>query len=326
MKKAVTILLAICMSLTLFSCGKTEQGETEPTKTSSDVLKGKTIGCSICYKGDEWCVCLADTLESLAREYGATLVCEDGNSDDKTQTTQLEKMIENKCDAIFFDPVSPSGCTDALNKVTEAGIPLILFDEFWADENDGVITTVTWDQYRSGVDMGNYFLEYVRENGNTANIVELTSSVSPHFAERFKGFNDTVTAATDCKITIVDTFDTNGEKEKAEKHIEELTVSYDYIVVDIDPSAFGAVSALRKAENTDVKVFSLGGYGKEPFEAVNNDDPNYIAFVDIDPKELASKMFECLIQYFDGKAPAKIVNIDQYIIDKTNCKNYWDFD
>ena len=41
-------------------------------------LEGKKIGCSICYKGDEWCAALAQALEALGAYYGADIVCEDG--------------------------------------------------------------------------------------------------------------------------------------------------------------------------------------------------------------------------------------------------------
>ena len=42
-------------------------------------LEGKKIGCSICYKGDEWCAALAQALEALGAYYGADIVCEDGD-------------------------------------------------------------------------------------------------------------------------------------------------------------------------------------------------------------------------------------------------------
>ena len=36
-------------------------------------LEGKKIGCSICYKGDEWCAALAQALEALGAYYGADI-------------------------------------------------------------------------------------------------------------------------------------------------------------------------------------------------------------------------------------------------------------
>ena len=46
----------------------------------TDVLAGKKIGCSICYKGDEWCAALAAGLEALGAYYGVeNMICDDGD-------------------------------------------------------------------------------------------------------------------------------------------------------------------------------------------------------------------------------------------------------
>ena len=52
-------------------------------------LEGKKIGCTIVYKGDEWCAALAGALEALGKYYGADLACEDGDLNDETQTKQV---------------------------------------------------------------------------------------------------------------------------------------------------------------------------------------------------------------------------------------------
>ena len=41
------------------------------TLSDSTALQGKKIGCSICYKGDEWCAGVADALEKLGAYYGS---------------------------------------------------------------------------------------------------------------------------------------------------------------------------------------------------------------------------------------------------------------
>lgn len=71
-------------------------------------LEGKKIGCSICYKGDEWCAALAQALEALGAYYGADIVCEDGDLNDETQTKQIENMISNNVDIIMVDPITPT--------------------------------------------------------------------------------------------------------------------------------------------------------------------------------------------------------------------------
>lgn len=90
-------------------------------------LEGKKIGCSICYKGDEWCAALAQALEALGAYYGADIVCEDGDLNDETQTKQIENMISNNVDIIMVDPITPDGSGIALTNAVEAGIPVIIY-------------------------------------------------------------------------------------------------------------------------------------------------------------------------------------------------------
>ena len=71
MKKLIALLLALVMVLSMVACGaKKVEGEGDSTGIpaavtlrETDALKGKKVGCSIVYKGDEWCAALADALE-----------------------------------------------------------------------------------------------------------------------------------------------------------------------------------------------------------------------------------------------------------------------
>ena len=99
----------------------------------TDLLDGKKIGCSICYKGDEWCATLASALESLGAYYNADIACEDGDLNDETQTKQIENMIANNVDVMMIDPITPDGSTEALNKAVGASIPIVIYDGYWSE-------------------------------------------------------------------------------------------------------------------------------------------------------------------------------------------------
>ena len=193
----------------------------------TDVLQGKRIGCSIVYKGDEWCAAVANALEALGAYYGAEIACEDGDLNDETQTKQIENMIANNVDIMMIDPATPDGCGEALNEAYEKGIPIIIYDGYWTEGDEKAVTTVTWDQYQTGVITGEYFLNYLREKGETeVTIVELTNAVSTHCQERFVGLHDTFDAADDIKINVIDRYDSQGNRETAEKAISAVVQPY----------------------------------------------------------------------------------------------------
>ena len=332
MKKLIALLLALVMIVSMTACGaKKVEGEGDATGIpaavtlrETDALKGKKVGCSIVYKGDEWCAALADALEKLGAYYGAELVCEDGDLNDETQTKQVENMIANKVDIILCDPTTPDGVGIALNKAVDAGIPIIIYDGYWNEGAEKAITTVTWDQKATGTLIGEYFVDYIKANcGGKATIVELTNAVSTHCQERFIGLHEVLDAATDCEITILDKFDSQGNRETAANAISAIVQPYDFVISDVDNGAQGAVAALQMVGNTDVKVLSMGAYGKEPFSLLYNQDPNYLACLNVDAWVLAQYIFDGAINYFSGVENAAQTNIGLFMVDSSNVTDFW---
>ena len=291
----------------------------------TDVLAGKKIGCSICYKGDEWCAALAAGLEALGAYYGVeNMICDDGDLNDETQTKQIENYIANQVDMIMVDPITFDGSSVALNKAVDAGIPIIVYDGAWAEGAEKSETTVTWDQKATGTLTGEYFINYIRENcGGKATIVELTNAVSTHCQERFIGLHEVFDAATDCEITILDKFDSQGNRETAANAISAIVQPYDFVISDVDNGAQGAVAALQMVGNTDVKVLSMGAYGKEPFSLLYNQDPNYLACLNVDAWVLAQYIFDGAINYFSGVENVPQTNIALFMVDSSNVTDFW---
>ena len=294
----------------------------------TDVLAGKKIGCSICYKGDEWCAALAAGLEALGAYYGVeNMICDDGDLNDETQTKQIENYIANQVDMIMVDPITFDGSSVALNKAVDAGIPIIVYDGAWAEGAEKAETTVTWDQKATGTLTGEYFINYIRENcGGKATIVELTNAVSTHCQERFIGLHEVFDAATDCEITILDKFDSQGNRETAANAISAIVQPYDFVISDVDNGAQGAVAALQMVGNTDVKVLSMGAYGKEPFSLLYNNDPNYLACLNVDAWVLAQYIFDGAINYFSGVENVPQTNIALFMVDNSNVTDFWTFE
>ena len=333
MKKLIALLLVLVMVIGLVACGgKKVEGEGDSngipaavTLRETKALKGKKVGCSIVYKGDEWCAALADALEKLGAYYGAELVCEDGDLNDETQTKQVENMIANKVDIILCDPTTPDGVGIALNKAYDAKIPIIIYDGYWNEGAEKAITTVTWDQKATGTLIGEYFVNYIKENcGGKATVVELTNAVSTHCQERFVGLHE-VFDASGCDIEIIGLYDSEGNREKAYNAITAVVEPFDFVISDVDNGAMGAVAALQAVGKTDVKVLSMGAYGAEPFGLLHDKDPNYLACLNVDAWVLAQWIIDGAIDYFEGKEVPTQTNIDLFVVDSSNVTDFWTF-
>ena len=293
----------------------------------TDVLEGKKIGCSIVYKGDEWCAAVAQGLEALGAYYGCDkFICDDGDINNETQTKQVENYIANKVDMIMIDPASPDGVSIALNKAVDAGIPIIIYDGYWEEGAEKAVTTVTWDQKATGLISGEYFVNYVKENyDGKATVVCLQNMLSEHCRARFVGLNEIIDAANaeGCEIEILDTFDNQGNREVAYNAVTAIVQPYDFIISDVDNGAMGAVAALQAVGKTDVKVISMGAYGKEPFSKLYNNDPNYLACLNVDAWILAQYIFDGAINYFSGTENVVQTNIALFMVDSNNVTDFW---
>ena len=296
----------------------------------TDVLEGKRIGCSIVYKGDEWCAALSDALEALADYYGVdNMTCEDGELNDEKQVQQIENMVANKVDIMIIDPTTPDGTGEALNKAYDAGIPIIIYDGYWSEGAEKAATTITWDQVATGTMIGEYFVEYIKANSDgKARVIELTNAVSTHCQERFVGLHAVFEEANanGCEIEILDKYDSQGNREMAYNAIAAVVQPYDYVISDVDNGAMGARAYLESVGNTDVKVFTMGGWGPEPFGLLHAEDPNYIACLNVDPWVLAQFCFDAAIAVAKGEELPVQTNIALFVVDSANVDQFWNFD
>ena len=129
-------------------------------KEASD-LEGKRIGVCLVYKGDEWCAAVADEFEKQAKDLGVDVNIQDGNLDAETQTKQIENYIAQEYDLIAVDPANADGLVPVLQKATDAGIPIVFFDNN-ADYED-IVSYVTWDSYETGQIIGKYLHDKIKD-------------------------------------------------------------------------------------------------------------------------------------------------------------------
>ena len=199
----------------------------------------------------------------------------------------------------------------------------------FAAGEENAVTTVTWDQELTGTLIGEYFVDHLKKNNQEkVKIIELTNAVSTHCQERFVGLHKVFedAKAEGIEIEVLNKYDSQGNRELAYNAVAAVVEPYDYIISDVDNGAFGAVSALQAAGNTDVKVLSMGAYGEEPFSTLHNNDPNYLACLNVDAWILAQYVFEGALDYFDGKDVPTKTNIELFVVDNSNVTDFWSFD
>src|SRR5699024_2991476 len=184
---------------------------------------------------------------------------------------------------LFVDPATPEGTLPALEKAEKAGIPVVIFDSY-TDGFDAV-STIAWDNALTGELMGNYCKEYIeKELDGKANVAVLTMAASTHCLEREAIFKEIIEKLPG--VNIVSTQDCEGNREKGANAISNIKEDIDLVYSVVDNGAWGAVSALEAKNAKGTKVVSSGAYGAEPFEALKENHPYYMACVVVPPAEL----------------------------------------
>ena len=238
---------------------------------------------------------------------------------DEVQLRQIENFIAQDYDLIALDPATAEGSIPASEKVTEADIPLLIFDSASAYED--IVSFVSWDSYETGQLIGGYLKDKIeKEYDGKANIAVLTMASPVTIAERIQGFKD---ALEGLDITYVAEQDYEGNRELAANIVTNIKEDVDFIISGQDNGAWGAVSALQAMGNTTTEVYSMGAFGEEPFTALQANDSNYKGTVAVSPSSLVRSSYDVMTAYFNGETDiADRVDIELDLVTVENINEY----
>ena len=160
MKNLISLLLVLPMALTLVACGgKTEapaapeapKAEAAPEAPAAEVTT-YDIGVAIYQFNDNFMTSYRQELETYMKSLETdtvkyNLVMVDGKNDMAEQTNQIDTFITQGMDVIILNLVQTSSAEVLIDKVVDAGIPLILINREPLGETDesypGIINNPT---------------------------------------------------------------------------------------------------------------------------------------------------------------------------------------
>lgn len=114
-KLVLMVIVAVLLLGFVSGCPK----PAEPTDTTR-------IGVSYQNMRNEFIITIQDALRAKAKELNVDIIEADGQGDAVKQIAHVENYIVQGVDAIILNPFDRHGCVPAVNKVVEAGIPLVV--------------------------------------------------------------------------------------------------------------------------------------------------------------------------------------------------------
>ncbi|MCT8137568.1 sugar ABC transporter substrate-binding protein [Anaerobacillus sp. CMMVII] len=248
MKKAIVFLLVTLLTFGLAACNNNEGA-------SGEGEGGYKFGYTSMTQNNPFFQVLEEAVRESVEANGDTLITMNPAMDVELQINQIEDLITQGIDAIFLNPVDWEGIRPALVMLEEAGIPIINYDTEVKDF-DYVTAYVGSDNKNAGRVAGE---DLVKRYPNGGKIVILDSPTMNSINDRIDGFLEAIEGKG---FEIVAQQDAKGDLETALNLTEDILQAHSGIIAIMggnDPTALGALAALKAANISDIIVYGVDG-------------------------------------------------------------------
>ncbi len=315
MKKVLAVMLSLGLAMGAFA----GTGLSVAAEEGSDYVIGilapeVTHGwvAAVAYYAEQRCKELQDSGE-IADYVIAT------SSNAEEMTADIDDFLTQGVDAIVAYP-QWDGMETSLQRVLDAGVPLVCFDlEF---DLDGYYL-VTGDNEDMGVQGANYIYDKIGPEGT---IIALTVPTAGSVNDiRMSGFYDQM-ENLDQNWDVIE-YATAFTREDGLADMADILTNnpeIDAVYSLDDETSIGALQAIKEAGRTDIKVITGGGGCQEYFNMMPDNDI-YVASALYSPQMVENAVDEA-VELLNGEEVEEKLVIPTTIVDKDNCDEYLDAD
>ena len=251
MKKFLSLFLVALLTLGLVACNKEDAKEPGEKKSDDQLVFGYTSMT----QNNPFFIALEKSVREKVEANGDKLITTNPAMDVALQINQIEDMIAQGIDAIFLNPVDWEGIRPALVMLEEAGIPIINYDTEVKDFNY-VTAYVGSDNKNAGRVDGQDLVKRFPDGGK---IVILDSPTMNSVNDRIAGFMEAIKGKN---FEIVAQQDAKGDLETSLDITEDILQAHKDIIAIMggnDPTALGALAAVKAANIKDIVIYGVDG-------------------------------------------------------------------
>jgi ribose transport system substrate-binding protein len=277
---------------------------------SQETPGGKRIGVTLLTKEHVFYRDLENGLRAAAREKGFDLLITSGDWDLAKQQGQIENFIVQRVAAIIVCPVNSKGIGPAIEKASQAHIPVFTAD-IKADSGP-VVSHIASDNYLGGKLAGDYMAKALNGKGK---IAVIDQPIVESTIERVRGFEEALRPYP--AIQIVAKPNGDGVRDKAMKAAEDLLQGYPDLngIFGInDDSALGALSAIEAAGRKGIVVIGFDAIPEARAAILR--ESSLKADVVQNPKEIGQKTIETIDRYLRGETVPAVIPVEVEVVDK----------
>jgi ribose transport system substrate-binding protein len=261
------------------ACTSNESGGEQPQQVAQggedNAKPGKeiTIGFSAPAADHGWIAAITKNAQAQAETFSdVTLKATEGTNDVNLQISQVETLINDKVDVLVILPHDGKALTATAQDAVDAGIPVINLDRIF-DSPLAYRTYIGGDNYRMGVNAGNYIAEQMKAKGVSNPIIGEIAGIDslPLTQERSKGFKDALTKAglaVGPRVAAAFTVE-SGEAQTA--NLLQGASKLDALWNHDDDQGIGVMAAIESAGRSEFLM--VGGAGsRDMMDRIKADD------------------------------------------------------
>lgn len=313
LRKVIALASASILAVSLAACAPAADSTT--TKTAGGLIAIITVD-----QANPFWQAEADTAKKEAEALGYTTTVADHKNDPTAQSQLIDTAIASKAVAIILDPAGADESIGAVQKATDAGIPVFLVN---AEINkSGLAKSQIVSNNAQGAALGAE--EFAKAMGQKGEYVELFGNPTDNNAGvRSEGYKSVLSQYPDMKNVGKET--ANWDRAQGKDKMDSLLQAHPKIkgvIAGNDEMALGAIAALKAAGRTDVIVGGFDGNG-DAAAAVKDGS---MAYTVLQPIVTLAKMAVAQANSFlttgkTGVADEK-QSVDCVLINKDNVANY----
>ncbi|MFC0329030.1 substrate-binding domain-containing protein [Paenibacillus sepulcri] len=313
------LVTGVLTAVVLTGCSSGGNDKTEAEKGNAGAGGDSSYKIGVAAQGlsHEFIKSLVESMQEKADELKVELVVMDSQDKIEEQLNQVDTLVSQKVDAVILNAVDLVGSSPAVDKVKDAGIPLVEVITF--TENESYDVFVGTDPKQSGVMMGEILADKLGGKGNVA----LLQGQIGHSAEitRGAGLKEALfDKYPDVKLLSEQT--ANWNRDEAMSITEDWLQRFpeiNAIAAQNDEMAMGALQAVEASGRKDIIVVGIDGIA-DALKAVQEE--RLTATVLDNVTEEGKRSVEVAVGLIKGEKFEKKELVDYVPIKKDNVDEY----
>ncbi|MBZ9685979.1 substrate-binding domain-containing protein [Clostridium estertheticum] len=322
MKKAVTILLSLCMVISLTACGaKPTAGE-----ASKEVTTPKSLTVAgVVFQEDQFMKMLSLGYQDAAKAAGVKCLTGNTANDQAKEAELINTYVSQKVDGLAISPLNPDASIATLKKASDQGMKISITNLPLTNASF-VVGGFSSENKNLGATSGKAAAKFIKDKfAGKAKIaiLQFKSQLAQQSADRVNGFLDEIKKVNP-DVQVVADQDAWLQDKAVATAGDILTANPDVNIIfgANDGGTIGATMAVKNAGKAG-KCFVFGIDVGDQQLAMLKDSNNILqAVTGQDPYDIGYKAMELLIKNLKGEdtsaSKGKLVIIDGLLVSRDN--------